>query len=98
MTATYKLCPRCGTRLHPVAGQCKACKADVTEVQPVAPAEGTHRRSRRLLTWMAIAIMVGVAAIGVTLAVRGAEDSERPHPAPPVTQPELRSAPWQSNM
>ncbi len=62
-------CPLCKAPIHPIAGRCRHCRADLTRVAPPTTETSPATRGRGgQLALAALLVIAAVAAIAVPLA------------------------------
>lgn len=96
MTESFKRCPQCGARVHPIAGRCKQCKANVEDV-PVE--RGSMDKTSMRRRWLAAVIAVVALGAGAWLIARGRSEPTVPPPElSPGPQRPRKAQPWRSNI
>lgn len=95
-------CPLCGGLLHPIAGKCKHCKADLTAYRAVRPAAnaplpalsqpGVPAVNGHAPLHAPIAHAVAVPAVATAVAVGPVADAAQPV-LPPRPSPRMHTAP-----
>lgn len=69
MTPGRVPCPLCSAPVHPIAGRCRHCRADLTRIpRPAPPPTPSARGGRAALIAMAVVVAAAALAVPIWIA------------------------------